>query len=445
MTEGRTISPAVPRAVSLALLVILFGTLVLSLTGWVSDIAADSWDFRAAYWNNAGRSMNSGGADLYEVQGYDDNKGAYIYPPQLATFFGVLYNLPYSAAWLIWMVVLLAAAVWALWVAHDLAKKHVSRHGLVYVAMLALVLFGAVYADVFKGNVNTVVAATMLTGLWLLERGRLRAGGAVLAGAAFLKVIPVVLIGWLVATRQWRALVGVALGSLICLHLPLVSTVPVYGPLEGYQRNVALHVDYVVLTVGPRVAAQEATGVGGVAVRNSSIHAMMTRLFTAQPFTDMVWPGRPNSGPMLFDLPEWIVKGLSAVTILSMFGVGLFVASRRYGDWVSRVGGAGLVFVPAMLGNVLCWPYHFVSVILIAGPLTAMLFHERLYRRQIVAALGLLLFGASLMIRHETWWLRVYGLQALSVSVAWALTAWILWKRPQKVPAEPLSDGTLPA
>jgi hypothetical protein len=119
-----------------------------------------------------------------------------------------------------------------------------------------------------------------------------------------------------------------------------------------------------VLTVGPRVAAQEATGVGGVAVRNASIHAMMTRLFTPQPYTDMVWPGRPNSGPMLFELPEPVVKALSGMLILGMFGAGLFVASRRHWDWTSRVGGAGLVFIPAMLGNVLCWPYHFVSVVL---------------------------------------------------------------------------------
>lgn len=436
MTARPVVSPAVLRAVSVALLVMLGGTLLLSLTGWVSDIAADSWDFRAAYWNNAGRSMNAGGADLYEEQAADDNKGAYIYPPQLATFFGVIYSLPYSVGWVIWMGVLLLSAVWTLWVAHNLARDLVPKYGLVFVALLAMTLFGAVYADVFKGNVNTPVAASMLTGLWLLERKRLRLGGVVLAGAAFLKVIPVVLIGWLVVTRQWRALGGVALGVLIWVHVPLVSTVPVYGLVGGYERTVALHVEYVVLTAGPRVAVQEATGVGGISVRNGSIHAVMARLFTPEHFAGMIWPDRPQAGPMLFELPQSLVKATAVLLACAMFAVGLFVASRRHWDWVSRVGGAGLVFVPAMLGNVLCWPFHLVSVVLIAAPMAALLISDRTYRWQCAAVLVLLFFGVTLMFRHEAWWLRLYGMQTFAVIATWALTAWVLWKRKQPQQAD---------
>jgi len=421
------------RLGAVALLVVLAGVVLLSLTGLVPDMSAGLWDFRTAYWDNAGAAMHAGGADLYVVQGIEDSKAAYIYPPQLATFFGLLYPLPVEVGAAIWVLILVGSAVWSLWLAVRLADWRVSGRRVFYVALLSLALFGAFFADVYNGNVNSLVIATMLTGVWLVERDKPVAGGAVLIAAAFLKVVPVVLLVWLVVTKRWRAFWGVAVGALVLVHVPMFVTVPVHGLSQGYVRALALNFEYVEKTVAPRLGAQEASGVGGAAVRNLSLNAAMTRLFTPAPFAVATESQHRTQGPLLFELPAAMVKLAAAGTALAMFGCGAFVAWRRRRHWISRAGGAGMIFVPAMLGNVLCWPFHLVSALFLAIPLATYATIDGAapkVRVQAWLGLGFLFVGATVTVRVEMWMLCAYGVQAASIVLAWAMVVWMAWGMP---------------
>jgi hypothetical protein len=292
-------------------------------------------------------------------------------------------------------------------------------------------MFGAFYADLYSGNVNSLVLATMLTGVWLVGRDKPIAGGAVLVAAAFMKVIPVVLLVWLAATKRWNAFQGVALGVLILVHVPMLSTVPVYGVADGYVRAVGLNFEYIERTVAPRIQAQEATGVGGISERNLSINAALSRLLTPNRFSVPMRPDLPFAGPLLFELPDPVVKVLSAGLATAMFVCGAFVVWRRRWHWGSRAGGAGLIFVPAMLGNVLCWHFHLMATLLLAIPLAIYVFCpglNRATRAQAWAGLLLLFFGVTVSYRVESWWLKIYGLQTLSIILAWAVVAWMLWR-----------------
>lgn len=417
------------RLGSVALLLVLGGIVLLTLSGLVPDISPAYWDFRAAYWNNAGAAMHAGGQDLYALQGFESEKAAYIYPPQLATFFGLLYLLPETVGVLIWISILVASAVWSLWLSVQLAGWRVRHERVCFVALLSVVMFGAFYADVYNGNVNSLVLATMLTGVWLVNRNRPVAGGAVLTAAAFMKVIPVVLLVWLAATKRWKAFAGVALGVAILVHVPVLSTMPVHGVADGYVRAIGLNIEYVERTVTPRLQAQEATGVGGASERNLSISAALSRLFTPDRFSVPMQADQPFAGPLLFELPQQVVKSLAATLALGMFACGVCVVLRRRWHWGSHAGGAGLIFVPAMLGNILCWHFHLMATLLLAIPLAIYVFcpgMNRAVRAQAWSGLLLLFVGVTVFYRVELWWFKLYGLQTLSVILAWAVVAWML-------------------
>ncbi|MCC6465719.1 MAG: DUF2029 domain-containing protein [Planctomycetes bacterium] len=448
------VSPLVRHAnlAAVALLAVMAVVCLVSVLQLpVGDIKADYWDF-SAYWH-AGEAMNQQGGGIYELQetvlreehGKPVEIGPYIYPPPLAVFFGALAWLPRTAALVVWECVLWAAMAGSLALAASLARPHLAGRLPMFLLPAALVVAGPFFADVFKSNVNSLVLFSSLAGLWLVERRRPLSGGMALAGAAFLKVIPVVLLAWLVMNRQWRALAGWALGALICVHLPLLWTVPHYGPVEGYRRTAALNLEFVQLTAGPRLQKQEAAGVGGVSHRNAAINAALARLFVKDSQMFMLpWPDRPDKGPLVTELNPRAVS-LAAMGIAgTMFVAGLALAWRRRRDWIERLAGAGLIFTPAMLGNLLCWPYHMVSLLLLACPMAVLALNRGRARVPAAASLVLMVLAATLMFRIEAWWFRIWGIQTLCVMLAWAAAGVAVLRREAPEPgAQP--TGTVAA
>ncbi|MCB9893127.1 MAG: DUF2029 domain-containing protein [Planctomycetes bacterium] len=422
---------------SVALLLVLVGVCLLALSGTVPSIAADTWDFRAAYLH-AGELMRTQGGGIYDMQTHTPETGPFIYPPASAAMFGFFSLLPTSAAVVIWVAVLFSCMVVAFACAYRLAGSLVKGRDAAFIAVLALATFGAFYADVTKANINSMVIALMLGGLLCVERGRERRGGALLAAAAFVKVLPVVLVVWLVANKRWRALQGWAIGAAFAILAPLAWTVPNHGVIDGVGADVNLHVEYVQQTVAPRLESQEATGVGGTSNRNASINAALARLFLpdSQMFA-VAWPDKPVSGPLLFELPGPLVKGAALLIALAMFGAGAWASWKFRDDPLARLAGAGLVFVPAMLGNLLCWPFHFVALLLVAAPALAWGIADKRDRRLAAAILGLTFVAVTAMFRLEAWWFRIYGLQTLLVIAAWGLTLWMLIRRSRRPAEEP--------
>lgn len=402
---------------------VLLGACLLAVSGLVPRIAADYWDFDA-YWR-AAELMHAGGAGLYDQQETVNDIGPYVYPPPVAALLGLLVPLGKTVALVLWVLTLFGALAGCL----VLAWRSWGQCGprLVLLAAVALVLFGPFLADVLKANVNTHVAACMLAGLYLIERGRERAGGMLLASAAMLKVVPVVLVAWLVARRRWRALAGWLLGFVILLHLPMLCTVPALGVADGVVRGYAVNAEFASAMAAPRLKARDAAGVGGPVHYNASIHGAMSRWFVegSRIFT-IPWPGQPAQGPLVTALPKPVVDLAAFALAAAMFAAGLVIAARRGRDRLERLAGAGLVFVPAMLGNVLCWPNHLVGLVLLAVPMAAW---ATARNRAAAASMGLMILGATLLFRLELWWFRAWGIQTILLVAAWGAAALALWRR----------------
>lgn len=421
-TPARPISRVV-RPLALALLAVLLGTCLLAVSGLAPRLAADYWDFDA-YWR-AAELMHAGGDGLYEQQETVDDVGPYVYPPPVAVVLGLLVPLGKPAALMVWVGSLFAALAACMLLAWRSWGQCGPRPLLL--AGVALVLFGPFFADVLKANVNTQVTACMVAGLFLIERGRQRSGGALLASAAMLKVVPVALLAWLVARRQWRALAGWLLGIVIMVHLPILCTVPALGLGTGIGRGYALNGEFLVAMAGPRLKARDAAGVGGPVHYNASIHAAMSRWFVdgSRIFT-FPWPEQPAQGPLLVAVPKPVVDAAAFAVAAAMLSAGLLLAGRRGRDNMERLAGAGLVFVPAMLGNVLCWPNHLMGLALLAVPMAAW---AAARNRAALASMLLMIVAATLLFRQELWWFRAWGIQTILLVAAWCAAALALWRR----------------
>lgn len=89
-----------------------------------------------------------------------------------------------------------------------------------------------------KGNVQLVVVAMSMLAMVLFERGRPAAGGALLAFATASKLYPGLLVVYLLARREWRALAwtaafGVAFTAITVIDLGWVQFAGFLGHLPG--------------------------------------------------------------------------------------------------------------------------------------------------------------------------------------------------------------------
>jgi hypothetical protein len=121
-----------------------------------------------------------------------------------------------------WFAFNLAIVVTALLVvAVDLPREAASRALL----LSPLVLFAIPTLSGFqKGNIQLTIIAISMLAMWLFERKRHAAGGALLAFATASKLFPGLLVLYLIARRQWRAVawslgMGIVLVAVTLLDL----------------------------------------------------------------------------------------------------------------------------------------------------------------------------------------------------------------------------------
>lgn len=176
------------------------------------------YDFRAFY---IGTALFWQGQDAYDFAlladmsfrlGLADNNHPFIYHPLMLYLYRPLTLLPYQAAALGWLVLLVLALV-VLW----LSSVQVFRtpHS-VFLVLAAVGLNGTVAAALRAGQMSLVVAALIMLALVLIERGRIRGAASLLLAAALPKLWAAPLIGLLVARPSWQR-VGLAGGTLACL------------------------------------------------------------------------------------------------------------------------------------------------------------------------------------------------------------------------------------
>ncbi len=176
----------------------------------------------SAYWL-AGRHLLDGLpiytpeqlAGPYPPQG----QGLYLYPPFLAVLFmplAAIFQDSYQAVAWLWAglgAVLLTAVV--LWVAG--AERIVADRRGRLLLLAAAFAFPPVVGELVLGNVHLELLALFALAWWGIRRGGDRGqavAGLAIGAAALIKILPLLVVVWFLATGRWRAAVWAVVGML---------------------------------------------------------------------------------------------------------------------------------------------------------------------------------------------------------------------------------------
>jgi hypothetical protein len=297
-------------------------------------------------------------------------------------------------------------------------------------------LFGALWTNLQEGQVNMLVVAVLLIGMARLEDGKPLQGGLLLAVATHLKVIPIVLLPILLAQKRFKAAAGMAVGIVLLWLVPLVYSLPNYGPAEALATNVQLTADYRERIVAPRVNAGNAVGLGGSRAPNNSLAAVMRRYFSDGHKLSQF---RPGTSPLVTELPERLVgyAGISFAAILG--GLAMLLAWRTRESRLGRTAVFGLALLSAALANLLFWPHHLCLLLLALAPLAASGVQQRKSRLIVIAVFTALLLCYLPLVTS----LGVFDLMAiwatptLGVLVIWGMVFIHFWRRSVAPESEP--------
>ncbi len=232
-----------------ALLLVAFGVLTEIRSAFQTTPKTDFGCFARAGW--AVRA----GHDIYEVT--DDNGWHYAYPPPFAVAMVPLAHpykflpqdgyVPYAVSVGIWYVLSLAAigyAVHAFAAAVLPGLERGSRRWWYARLVPVYVCLGTLGHTLGRGQVNTLVLALWAAGFAAGVRNRRAVGGAWLAAAAVLKIIPTLLVVYPLVRRDWRSLAGAALAVVL-----LIGVVPV--AVWGVEGAVDVNAKVVRVVLGP--------------------------------------------------------------------------------------------------------------------------------------------------------------------------------------------------
>ena len=214
-----------------------------------SSIPSSAWEVQhsclTAY-HVAGEAAGSG-ANVYETSLYnmpDDDPAkprkartlgpfrvdVYEYPPPFLLLPRALQKVTpdFSRLRMLWFtlhgaVVLLAFVLVARWLGPSAGTRALLLSPLVWMAVPTL-------STLQKGNVQAMVIAGSVIAMALLARRRWAAGGALLAFATASKLYPGLLVVFLLARRQWRAVAWTAAMGLLFLAASVADLgLPAYG------------------------------------------------------------------------------------------------------------------------------------------------------------------------------------------------------------------------
>ncbi|WP_254536203.1 glycosyltransferase family 87 protein [Halomarina litorea] len=178
----------------------------------------------------------------------------FLYHPFVLTLVGLVASLGRAGAATVWVGA--SALVWvgALALAIrlvDLLGGHVPS-GTRWALFAGGLLFAPAWDTLYGGQINGFVVVSTLLAVYLAETDRSLLGGSALALAVTLKTSPVLLAGYFVGTRDWRALAGLAGGVGLFTLLPamqfspdivgqyVAATAQLSGTVDAFPGNKSL-------------------------------------------------------------------------------------------------------------------------------------------------------------------------------------------------------------
>ncbi|OLD10158.1 MAG: hypothetical protein AUJ06_02650 [Chloroflexi bacterium 13_1_40CM_3_70_6] len=253
--------------------------------------------------------------------------GLYLYPPPVAALFLPFTALTVETASVIWAALLLTLAG-----AVVVALTRQVDPRLRPMAAGLLVLSIPLQTEIANGNLTLATLALVLAG-WKL-RARATVSGSLFAAALLIKLIPALLVPFLLAAGRWRMVAATA-GALVAI-------VAIGWPWLGSDWLDYLHL-VQMLAAGPHVS--------------SETHDMI--------------PPELAAGPLRYALPALAV------------GVALY-AGRLI---ATRPARADLAFASAVAAAPLISPFVFYPYLVLSLPLVILLIFRE--RRNVVRLLGL--------------------------------------------------------
>lgn len=246
---------------------------------------------------------------------------AYIYPPVFALLIAPMTWLPPAPAAWAWSLAMQAAMVLALAVMYRYLRP---PWGAAWVALFLTVTFFPLHVEAAQGQANLLVLALITLGMVGILQGH-SVAGTWLGAAGALKLTPLLLLGWLLWTRRWRAAGFAALGFAAVTGLGALvrpgDTVTFFGQvLPALARGTAFY-------------------------SNQSLAGVLGRVLTANPYTT----------------PWLALPGEAALVI----GAGVALL----GSWAIRVGrldddATAFSFLPLLpLLSTVTWEHHLVVLL----------------------------------------------------------------------------------
>lgn len=187
---------------------------------------------------------------------------AYIYPPVFAVLIAPLTWLPRMVAGWTWLLAMQAALALSLTVA---VRAWDPAWTARWVAAVLTFSFFPLHVDIAQGQTNLLVLVLLVLGVVGILRGQSQAG-AWLGVAAAIKITPLLLLGWLLFQRRWRAAGFLGLGFAGTTGLGMLvrpsDTWTFFGQvLPALARGTAYY-------------------------SNQSLAGVLGRLLTTNPYTD---------------------------------------------------------------------------------------------------------------------------------------------------------------
>ena len=345
--------------------------LVIALGARYARKAVQGNDFDAYY--TAAVAAAHGDHHLYDAHQLHDAAGPggwpYLYPPTLAILLIPSTILPFEAVAITWVVLNLLLLPLTIWfcIRMTTGKK---RGKTLLLGSLALLCVARTFDSEFgNGQANLLVLFFLTLCGWQFTRGKKFTAGMALAVGAALKATPLLLCGYFLFKREWRALSG-CLAGLVFLVLVLPAIVW-SSPAKAWETNVDW-VDRVVLK-SVSVTKAETLDVATASDRNDggaiggySLRALVFRLLTP---SDIRYISRRNLDDHVFinianlrpEQAEFIYRALSVLILLiSVWACGM----RRPRD-PQRLSLEFSIFILVMVMiSPLSRKAHFVAVLL---------------------------------------------------------------------------------
>lgn len=408
MSYPRAVSPSRIRA----LLICIALLAVCAVTARYAGKAMRGNDFGAYY--AAGQAVLSG-EDIYAVASPKGRE--YLYPPTLAVLVAPLALFPERAATPLWTLLSIAAIGGSL----ALCARAVGARGREawWVALLSLLcVFRPIDSELGNGQANHLVVLCLALMVWLFAGGKKLRAGLALAGGICLKVTPALVCGYLLFKREWRALAGAALGSII-----LLGVVPslALGPRGALEANLAwvdeMAQPYAGVPVDVQAISREHPGHAPGHSLRSMVYRLLTWTDAASHWDEPIFLNVASLAP---EVAENVYRALALATLVI---ASVAWSWRRVGSRDRFLLEISLCLATMLLIAPVSRKAHFVSAMIPFAVCVALYRRDRdrkLLRWLVPSALLLNLSSSGFLGKTDSVWALALGVYFTAGLLLWA-------------------------